>query len=81
MPRKWVTLPASKKRSASYPGETTDPRIVANKETTGLSVDIPRGTVNDMSESVVFLVPSVGLLHLGNIEPTLGACIAVSVVL
>ncbi|KAJ5496451.1 hypothetical protein N7463_008438 [Penicillium fimorum] len=30
--RKWATPSASKIRSASYSDETTDPRIVANKE-------------------------------------------------
>lgn len=34
-----------------------------------------------MSKSVVFRVPSVRLLRLGNIEPMLGACIAISFVL
>lgn len=29
-------------------------------------------------KSVVFLVPSVRLLHLVDIEPTLGACIRIS---
>lgn len=68
-------------RSASYPDETIDPRIVANKETTGPYLNRPRGTMNKMSKSVVFRVPSVRLLRFGDIEPMLGACITISFVL
>lgn len=67
-------------RSASYPDETTDPRIVANKEKTAPSLNRPRGTINKMSKSVVFRVPSVRLFRLGDIEPMLGACITISFV-
>lgn len=67
-------------RSVSYPDETTDPRIVANKETARPSLNRPRGTMDKMSKSVVFRVPSVRLLHLGDIEPMLGACMTISFV-
>lgn len=82
MLRKWVTLcQPPKMRSSSYLDETTDPRIVGNKETIGPSLNGPRGTMNKMSKLVVFRVPSVRLLRLGDIEPMLGAYITISFVL
>ncbi|KAJ5807404.1 hypothetical protein N7447_010860 [Penicillium robsamsonii] len=47
LPRKWATPSASKIRSASYPDETTDPRIVANKEKIGPLMKRPRGIGQD----------------------------------